>query len=46
MQKKKKRDVKDKGNSKYARKIAKRRQLAIKLELSADTPYPVIWANS
>ena len=31
------------GNSRYAKKVARRTKLAKSLDLPADTPYPLIW---
>jgi hypothetical protein len=45
MQKMKQRDPNNKGNSKYARKVAHRRRLAAQLGLPPNTPYPILWVN-
>ena len=34
------------GNSKYARKIARRAKIAKKMGLPSRTPFPVIWASA
>jgi hypothetical protein len=41
----KKQGDKPAGKSKYAKKVARRRREAIRLNLPPNTPWPIIWLN-
>jgi hypothetical protein len=43
--KQKSKSDKTQGESKYAKKIAYRRKVALSLGLPPNSPWPVIWAN-